>query len=92
MGSHDGQDDYGPRGGLGTVIPPARPLADVEAIRFSAPLMITFLSVVILGEKVGPRRWLSLLERHPIYPAPSYSASWDTASFDVIQTGANAAL
>jgi len=54
--------------------------------------MITFLSVVILGEKVGPRRWLSLLERHPIYPAPSYSASWDTASFDVIQTGANAAL
>jgi drug/metabolite transporter (DMT)-like permease len=39
----------------------ALPLADVEAIRFSAPLMITFLSVVLLGEKVGPRRWLALI-------------------------------
>jgi drug/metabolite transporter (DMT)-like permease len=39
----------------------ALPLADVEAIRFSAPLMITFLSVVLLGEKVGPHRWLALL-------------------------------
>jgi drug/metabolite transporter (DMT)-like permease len=38
----------------------ALPLADIEAIRFSAPLMITFLSVVMLGEKVGPRRWLAL--------------------------------
>jgi drug/metabolite transporter (DMT)-like permease len=36
-------------------------LADVESIRYSAPLMITFLSVVILGEKVGPRRWLALI-------------------------------
>jgi len=36
-------------------------LADVEAIRFSAPLMITFLSVVLLGEKVEPRRWLALI-------------------------------
>lgn len=38
----------------------ALPLADVAAIRNSAPLMITFLSVVWLGEKVGPRRWLAL--------------------------------
>ena len=38
----------------------AIPLADVGAIRNSAPLLITFLSVVWLGEKVGPRRWLSL--------------------------------
>ena len=36
-------------------------LADIEAIRFSGPLMITFLSVVMLGEKVGPRRWLALV-------------------------------
>jgi drug/metabolite transporter (DMT)-like permease len=36
-------------------------LADVEAIRFSGPLMITLLSVVILSEKVGLRRWLALL-------------------------------
>ena len=39
----------------------ALPLADIAAIRYSAPLMITFLSVVWLGEKVGPRRWLALI-------------------------------
>jgi drug/metabolite transporter (DMT)-like permease len=39
----------------------ALPLADIEAIRFSGPLMITFLSVVILGERVGTRHWLALL-------------------------------
>ena len=39
----------------------ALPLADVAAIRNSAPLFITFLSVVMLGETVGPRRWLALL-------------------------------
>ena len=36
------------------------PLADIEAIRFSGPLMITLLSVFVLGEKVGPRRWGAL--------------------------------
>ncbi len=39
----------------------ALPLADIEAIRFSGPLMITILSVVILGERAGPSRWLALL-------------------------------
>lgn len=39
----------------------ALPLAQIEAIRFSGPLMITFLSVVMLGEKVGPRRWGALV-------------------------------
>ncbi|MAU01054.1 MAG: EamA family transporter [Anaerolineaceae bacterium] len=39
----------------------ALPLAQIEAIRFSGPLMITFLSVVMLGEQVGPRRWLALV-------------------------------
>ncbi|MBN1991378.1 MAG: DMT family transporter [Anaerolineae bacterium] len=39
----------------------ALPLADIEALRFSAPLMITFLSVVWLGERVGPWRWLALM-------------------------------
>jgi drug/metabolite transporter (DMT)-like permease len=38
----------------------ALPLAEVAAIRNSGPLMITLLSVVWLGEKVGPRRWLVL--------------------------------
>jgi drug/metabolite transporter (DMT)-like permease len=39
----------------------ALPLADVEAIRFSGPLMITILSVVLLGEKVELPRWLALI-------------------------------
>ncbi|ABC20875.1 Protein of unknown function DUF6, transmembrane [Rhodospirillum rubrum ATCC 11170] len=36
-------------------------LADVAAINFSSPLMVTLLSIVLLKERVGPRRWLALL-------------------------------
>jgi drug/metabolite transporter (DMT)-like permease len=39
----------------------ALPLAEVASIRFSAPLMITTLSVIFLGEQVEPRRWLALI-------------------------------
>ncbi len=39
----------------------ALPLAQVESIRFSGPIMITVLSVLLLGEKVRPVRWLALL-------------------------------
>ncbi len=39
----------------------ALPLAELAAIKFSAPLMITLLSVWLLGETVGLRRWLALL-------------------------------
>jgi drug/metabolite transporter (DMT)-like permease len=39
----------------------ALPLADVAAIRNSGPLMITALSVLLLGERVELRRWLALL-------------------------------
>ena len=39
----------------------ALPLAEIEAIRYSGPLMITLLSVAMLREKVGPRRWLALI-------------------------------
>jgi len=38
----------------------ALPLAEIAAIRFSAPLMITALSVVLLSEKVRPSRWVAL--------------------------------
>ncbi len=38
----------------------ALPLAEIAAIRFSAPLMITALSVLLLGEKVPPSRWVAL--------------------------------
>jgi drug/metabolite transporter (DMT)-like permease len=39
----------------------ALPLAEVESIRFSGPIMITILSVFILGEKVEINRWLALV-------------------------------
>jgi drug/metabolite transporter (DMT)-like permease len=39
----------------------AIPLADASAIRYAAPLFLTFFSVVILGETVGPRRWLGVI-------------------------------
>jgi len=37
------------------------PLADVVAIGFSAPLFITALSLPMLGERVGTRRWAAVL-------------------------------
>lgn len=39
----------------------ALPLADIAVIRFSAPLIITMLSVWLLSEKVGLPRWIALL-------------------------------
>ena len=39
----------------------ALPLADMAALRNSAPLMITLLSVAVLRERVGLRHWLALL-------------------------------
>ncbi len=37
------------------------PLADVIAISFAAPVLVTALSVPLLGERVGPRRWGAVL-------------------------------
>lgn len=36
------------------------PLATCVALFFPTPLFITILSIVVLGEKVGPRRWASI--------------------------------
>jgi len=36
------------------------PLADVVAITFMAPLLVTGLSVPVLGEHMGPRRWAAV--------------------------------
>jgi drug/metabolite transporter (DMT)-like permease len=35
-------------------------LAEVQAIAFIAPLLVTALAALILGERVGPRRWLAV--------------------------------
>lgn len=39
----------------------ALPMATTVALYFSAPLFITLLSVLILSERVGPRRWVALV-------------------------------
>ncbi|MBX6321230.1 MAG: DMT family transporter [Rhodospirillaceae bacterium] len=39
----------------------ALPLADCMAIYFAGPLFMTALSVPLLGERVGPRRWAAIL-------------------------------
>lgn len=36
------------------------PLADVHAVVASAPLIVTALAAVFLGERVGPRRWIAV--------------------------------
>lgn len=38
----------------------ALPLAEAVTIAFSAPILITVMSVLLLKEKVGPRRWLAV--------------------------------
>jgi drug/metabolite transporter (DMT)-like permease len=35
----------------------AMPLADAVAVAYVSPLAVTLLSIVFLGERVGPRRW-----------------------------------
>ena len=37
------------------------PLAEATAITFVAPLVTTAISPFMLGEKIGPRRWISVL-------------------------------
>jgi drug/metabolite transporter (DMT)-like permease len=37
------------------------PLAEAISIAFAAPLLVTALSVPILGERVGPRRWTAVI-------------------------------
>ena len=38
----------------------ALPIADAVAIYFVAPLVVAILSIVFLGERVGPRRWIAI--------------------------------
>lgn len=37
------------------------PLADALSLMFIAPLLVTAVSAVLLGERVGPRRWAAVL-------------------------------
>jgi hypothetical protein len=42
------------------LVSPLLPLADAVAIAFVSPLVVTLLSVVVLHEHVGPRRWAAV--------------------------------
>ncbi len=46
---------------LGFVSYHLMPLADAVALSFTAPLLVTALSVPLLGEKVGVRRWSAVV-------------------------------
>ncbi len=37
------------------------PLADATALAYAAPIFITVMSIFLLGEKIGPRRWLAVI-------------------------------
>lgn len=37
------------------------PLADAVAVAYVSPIVITLLSILFLGEKVGPRRWAAVI-------------------------------
>ena len=37
------------------------PLTDAYAVSFSSPILVTLLSVPLLGEKIGVRRWTAML-------------------------------
>ncbi len=37
------------------------PMAEVTSLTFTSPLFATALALLVLGEKVGPRRWLALV-------------------------------
>lgn len=39
----------------------AMPLADAVAVAYVSPIVVTLLSIVFLGEKVGPRRWSAVI-------------------------------
>ncbi|MDH3630471.1 MAG: DMT family transporter [Gammaproteobacteria bacterium] len=37
------------------------PIADATAISYAAPIFITVLSIFLLGESIGPQRWLAVI-------------------------------
>lgn len=39
----------------------AMPIADAVAVAYVSPLAVTALSVLVLGERVGPRRWAAVV-------------------------------
>ena len=62
------------------------PLADVIAIGFISPFVITLLAAAFLGEKVGPRRWIACVVGFVgalVILRPGLQIDWATATLPV---------
>jgi drug/metabolite transporter (DMT)-like permease len=55
------------------------PIADATALAYAAPIFITVLSIFLLGEKIGMRRWLAVLTGFVgvLLIARPQAGSWD---------------
>jgi LPXTG-motif cell wall-anchored protein len=55
------------------------PLADATALAYAAPIFITLLSIFLLGEEIGPRRWLAVFTGFfgVLLIARPQAGSWD---------------
>jgi len=54
-------------------------LADASAIQFTSPLFVTALSALVLGDRVGPRRWIAVFGGFCVIlfmVAPSGEVQW----------------
>lgn len=58
------------------------PIADATAIAYSAPIFITVMSIFLLGEVIGPRRWVAVLLGFAgvVLIARPQAASWNIGS------------
>ena len=63
------------------------PIAEASATGFVAPLFVTALSIVFLGEKVGMRRWIATggrPDRRADHPAAGHRAFHPAAFFPLV--------
>lgn len=70
------------------------PIADATALVYAAPIFITCLSILVLGETIGVRRWLAVIAGFigVLLIAQPGSASWDIGIAAAITSAFTAAL
>jgi len=70
------------------------PIADATAIAYAAPIFITVLSIFLLGEVIGPRRWIAVLLGFVgvLLIARPQAESWDIGSLAALVSAFSGAL
>lgn len=73
------------------------PLADVYAIMFAVPILVTLLAIPVLGERVGPYRWTAVVVGFlgvlvMVRPGSAAFSTGHLAAFASVVTGASVAL